>query len=361
MICRVCGKENEPTFRYCVNCGAELELKKQPDRTKCVACGASMRPNAAFCGTCGARQPVPGTPGKPKPAPEPVAEVKRADEPKPIHEPKYEPKREPKRESVLMILIAVLLGLCILCAGAAVVGDYFGVIDLGIWHKDDSSADTESFEEEYDDPGYSNEETYGQEPGGTEQEPFEKQVITVKANGSRATLTLSEWNDGVWSDVLNIPAYIGKNGITRMKTEGDRCTPAGTFRILYYLGTEKVPESKLSFWEIYPGDVWVSDPDSVYYNTLQSGGAAADWDKSLAENMYIKFTRGNSVACIMFDYNGDGISPGATNGGSDIFIDGVGANGDIDSGYGDIKISAQDMYTLLYKLDSRMNPIITIE
>ena len=47
-------------------------------------------------------------------------------------------------------------------------------------------------------------------------------------------------------------------------------------------------------------------------------------------------------------------------GGSALFIDGVGENGKMNSGYGDIKISGADMTKLLSYLDSDYNPTITI-
>lgn len=67
-------------------------------------------------------------------------------------------------------------------------------------------------------------------------------------------------------------------------------------------------------------------------------------------------------ACICFGFNGDGWSPygAVAYGGSALFIDGVGENGKMNSGYGDIKISGKDMTKLLSYLDSDYNPTITI-
>lgn len=71
---------------------------------------------------------------------------------------------------------------------------------------------------------------------------------------------------------------------------------------------------------------------------------------------------GNTNACICFGFNGDGWSPygAVAYGGSALFIDGVGENGKMNSGYGDIKISGKDMTKLLSYLDSDYNPTITI-
>ena len=111
--------------------------------------------------------------------------------------------------------------------------------------------------------------------------------------------------------------------------------------------------------------VWVCDPESIYYNTLQSkNNPQKDWaDKGGAENMYVKFSKGSSNACICFGFNGDGESAYSATpyAGSALFIDGVGENGNMNSGYGDIKISGKDMTKLLSYLCANDNPVITIK
>ena len=64
----------------------------------------------------------------------------------------------------------------------------------------------------------------------------------------------------------------------------------------------------------------------------------------------------------MFNYNGDGLqsSTAVSGKGSDIFIDGVGSKGSLTSGYGDIKIAANDMLKLLGYLDSDKHPTLTV-
>lgn len=88
----------------------------------------------------------------------------------------------------------------------------------------------------------------------------------------------------------------------------------------------------------------------------------ADWDPNQAQDMCSKFSDGYSVACIVFDYNGDGMNGESAdkNGGAGIFIDGIGENGELSPGDGDIRIAAEDMYTLLDCLDSDKNPCIVI-
>jgi len=189
-----------------------------------------------------------------------------------------------------------------------------------------------------------------------------RQVLQVSATGNTAVLTLSEQReDGTWEELCSMDAYIGRNGISENKTEGDMCTPAGTFHILYYISTQEL-NSNLDVVLTAEPDVWVCDPESAYYNTMQPAFDWADWDPNQTQDMCGKFSGSDSVACIVFDYNGDGMNGESAdkNGGAGIFIDGIGENGDLSPGDGDIRITSEDMYTLLSCLDSGKNPCIVI-
>ena len=190
--------------------------------------------------------------------------------------------------------------------------------------------------------------------------PYSQQEIIINSTGSTATLTLRTWENGSWIDVFSTNAYIGSNGVSYTKTEGDRCTPAGTFDVLFAFGTD-MPKTNLEFHSIGPNDVWVCDENSAYYNTLKNNQSyEKDWNS--VEDLYSKFMNNRSYACIYFAFNGDGESAYSASflGGSDLFIDGVGSAGNLTSGYGDIKISAADMRVLLEHLDSSMNPVVII-
>lgn len=190
------------------------------------------------------------------------------------------------------------------------------------------------------------------------------QKILVEATGSNATLTLWTYRDGQWEKDLSTTAAIGANGLTTDKTEGDHMTPEGTFPICFAFSTKE--KNTMLYSKIIKEDsVWVCDPESIYYNTLQSkNDPYKDWaDKGGAENMYPKFSKGSSNACICFGFNGDGLSAYSATpyAGSALFIDGVGENGNMNSGYGDIKISGKDMTILLSYLCENDNPVITIK
>ncbi len=195
----------------------------------------------------------------------------------------------------------------------------------------------------------------------TPQPPEHQQELRVTTNGPYATVTLYNWNNGDWVETMSFQATIGLNGTSAAKQEGDRCTPAGTYDILFAFSSLDI-FSGIPFHRVEEGDVWVTDTGSAYYNTLQST-YSQDKDWSSAEDLYDKFTTGRSTACIYFGFNGDGLSAysAVAGGGSDLFLDGVGANGDLTTGYGDIKTDGQNVLDLLRELNGNKNPVIIID
>lgn len=101
-----------------------------------------------------------------------------------------------------------------------------------------------------------------------------RQLILVTANGyntSKATIQTFEKDDsGKWNPVLNVSGFIGKNGFTKDKKEGDGKTPVGKYTIGDAFGQKGNPGTKLSFLNITEDDVWVDDPESPLYNSWQS-------------------------------------------------------------------------------------------
>src|ERR1700747_3279794 len=53
MFCPSCKHENRAGRKFCVRCGAGLELT-------CPSCGARSEPGELFCGECGRSLAVPG-------------------------------------------------------------------------------------------------------------------------------------------------------------------------------------------------------------------------------------------------------------------------------------------------------------
>ena len=50
--CPSCGKQNNPSARFCADCGTKMEVAQVP----CVKCGAKLREGAKFCSECGSSQ-----------------------------------------------------------------------------------------------------------------------------------------------------------------------------------------------------------------------------------------------------------------------------------------------------------------
>ena len=69
---------------------------------------------------------------------------------------------------------------------------------------------------------------------------------------------------------IETTAYIGKNGLTNKKMEGDGKTPIGEFELGIILGTHLREENKngLKYILINENMYWVDDPKSKYYNQL---------------------------------------------------------------------------------------------
>ena len=69
---------------------------------------------------------------------------------------------------------------------------------------------------------------------------------------------------------IETEAYIGKNGVTKDKEEGDRKTPLGTFELGMILGIHPKINNKngLEYRQISKDMYWVDDIKSQYYNKL---------------------------------------------------------------------------------------------
>ena len=103
------------------------------------------------------------------------------------------------------------------------------------------------------------------------------QVIKVtNINGSEATLYF--WENNV--KVFSTKAFIGKNGITNDKREGDGKTPVGKYNLGISFGTHD--EVKFSnYIKINENLHWVDDVNSKFYNQLVDiTKVRKDWNSS---------------------------------------------------------------------------------
>ncbi len=68
--CARCGRENDPTFSYCLDCGQTLRAAPAArSERSCAGCGARLAPGFRFCGHCGRPVDAPPAPESPGPAP----------------------------------------------------------------------------------------------------------------------------------------------------------------------------------------------------------------------------------------------------------------------------------------------------
>lgn len=185
-----------------------------------------------------------------------------------------------------------------------------------------------------------------------------QQFIFAYCSGSSVTLTLYEIVDGDWAEQLVVYGMCGVNGITYNKIDGDGKTPVGEFDLTFCCGISK-PDTKLMFQWVDANTVWVNDPESQYYNTIQSTVIDGAWKS--AESLYNGyFSNGEHNYCINIAANGDGITPGSAVPGRGSLITICGKTTPLTKTQGCIDVSAEDMLSLLNLLDSTKNPEIII-
>ena len=106
------------------------------------------------------------------------------------------------------------------------------------------------------------------------EQPNASQLITVQAattSTTHASLRLWRRAGACWVAAGGpYHARLGSNGISANRREGDRTTPAGTFRIHATMyGNEPNPGVRFRYRRIRCGDWWDEDPSSPTYNTFQ--------------------------------------------------------------------------------------------
>ena len=100
------------------------------------------------------------------------------------------------------------------------------------------------------------------------------QLITVVAPrraSTQGTLRLWTRRAGCWRQSAGPwPAWLGGNGTSPAKREGDRRTPTGIFGFLPTMyGLSPSPGVRYRYHRVVCGDWWVEDPASPYYNRFR--------------------------------------------------------------------------------------------
>lgn len=184
------------------------------------------------------------------------------------------------------------------------------------------------------------------------------QLILADCDGSDVKIDFFELIDNKWVHRLSTSGKCGSNGTTKNKTDGDLCTPEGEFELTFCCGISK-PTTNLDFQWVDSDTVWVDDPDSVYYNTIQSSVIKGEWDS--AELLYTDyFSNKSHNYCINIAVNGDGLTRGEAIPGKGAFITICGKTTPLKETEGCIDIHASQMSALLGYLDANKNPEIII-
>jgi L,D-peptidoglycan transpeptidase YkuD (ErfK/YbiS/YcfS/YnhG family) len=135
-----------------------------------------------------------------------------------------------------------------------------------------------------------------------------------------------------------------------IKREGDKCSPAGVFRIPTAFGMEAAPEAawlKLPYTPLTPEIIGVDDPKSRYYNQIvDSTQVTRDWDSNEAMMRHDRLYRWGAFIA----HNPDGV-PGL---GSCIFMHIWPAAGSGTAGC--TAMSEEDLKVVLAWLDPAKKP-----
>lgn len=93
-------------------------------------------------------------------------------------------------------------------------------------------------------------------------------IVVIGQGGSKATLTFYSKKADVWQETLSCSAYVGKNGISSSKVEGDGMTPSGIYSLGQAFGVSSNPGYFGDWLQVNSNHYWVDDVTSAYYNQL---------------------------------------------------------------------------------------------
>ena len=132
------------------------------------------------------------------------------------------------------------------------------------------------------------------------------QIVLVEYDrGSSATLSVHERQNGVWKQLMETPAYVGKNGIGKTR-EGDKKTPVGTFNLTTPFGILADPGAKQKYVKVTKYHYWCGASSSKYYNQFcdsrVNGRSCTSSDEHLIDY------KGAYNYCMFIDYNAAGVA-----------------------------------------------------
>lgn len=129
------------------------------------------------------------------------------------------------------------------------------------------------------------------------------QLVIVQSNGTNATVTMHELQDGVWTEILRTDGFVGSNGVGEA-SEFTSATPQGTFPLYFAFGINPDPGTKVPYLQVDEYDYWVGDSSSPLYNQYARADSDTDWDKSKSERI-IDYPTAYGY-CLFIGYNIEG-------------------------------------------------------
>lgn len=130
------------------------------------------------------------------------------------------------------------------------------------------------------------------------------QLVIVQSNGTNATVTMHELQDGVWTEILRTDGFVGSNGVGEA-SEFTSATPQGTFPLYFAFGINPNPGTKVPYLQVDEYDYWVGDSSSPLYNQYARADSDTDWDKSKSERI-IDYPTAYGY-CLFIGYNIEGV------------------------------------------------------
>ncbi|WP_084724609.1 LysM peptidoglycan-binding domain-containing protein [Streptacidiphilus melanogenes] len=186
------------------------------------------------------------------------------------------------------------------------------------------------------------------------------QVITVKASGSYATVTLWAKSGTSWQKIASTTsARVGANGITNgaTRTQGTDTTPTGTYTITEGFGVGANPGTKMPYHQVTTHDWWVEDPTSAYYNQMrtdtQGGFHLTEQGDDGSEHLINYPTQYHNALVINFNMN-----PAVKGRGAGIFFHDLGPQAGPTAGC--VAVPATFMAQVMQWINPADHPVIAI-
>ncbi|MFI6850086.1 L,D-transpeptidase family protein [Kitasatospora sp. NBC_00085] len=187
------------------------------------------------------------------------------------------------------------------------------------------------------------------------------QAIAVKADGTRATVTLWGRRDGVWHSLASTAdARIGSgglhDGLTRV--QGTGTTPTGTYTITQAFGIAPDPGTRMPYHRVTGHDWWVQDPSSAHYNRMrtdtQGGFHLTEQGPLGSEHLVDHPVQYDNV--LVIDFN---TAPVVKGRGAGIFLHDLGAQAGATAGC--VAVPAAFMTRTMRWIDPADHPVIVID